>query len=66
MMQRLVAFGVLVIGLVQPARRCRREVVRLTRSFWVNRFDPPVEQLGVTPDGTSNGFAGLVSFVLGE
>jgi 2-haloacid dehalogenase len=35
-------------------------------TFWVNRFDLPVEQLGVTPDGTSNGFAGLVSFVLGE
>ena len=35
-------------------------------TFWVNRFGLPVEQLGVTPDGTSNGFAGLVSFVLGE
>jgi 2-haloacid dehalogenase len=35
-------------------------------TFWVNRFDLPVEQLGVTPDGTSNDFAGLVRFVLGE
>jgi len=35
-------------------------------TFWVNRLGLPVEQLGVTPDGTSNGFAGLLSFVLGE
>jgi len=35
-------------------------------TFWVNSLGLPVEQLGVTPDGTSNGFAGLVSFVLGE
>jgi 2-haloacid dehalogenase len=35
-------------------------------TFWVNRLGLPVEQLGVTPDGTSSGFAGLLSFVLGE
>lgn len=35
-------------------------------TFWVNRFGLPAEELGVTPDGTSNGFDGLVAFVLGD
>src|SRR5262249_4569962 len=35
-------------------------------TFWVNRFDLPPEQLGVIPDGTSNSFAGLLAFVLGD
>jgi 2-haloacid dehalogenase len=35
-------------------------------TFWVNRFDLPAEELGVTPDGTSNTFAGLLTFVLGD
>jgi 2-haloacid dehalogenase len=35
-------------------------------TFWVNRFDLPAEELGVTPDGTSNDFAGLLAFVLGD
>src|SRR5215831_12599464 len=30
-------------------------------TFWVNRFELPPEELGVTPDGTSNTFAGLVT-----
>ena len=35
-------------------------------TFWVNRFDLPAEELGVTPDGMSNSFAGLLTFVLGD
>jgi len=35
-------------------------------TYWVNRFDLPPEQLGVTPDGTSNPFAGVLAFVLGD
>ena len=35
-------------------------------TFWVNRLDLPAEELGVTPDGTSNTFAGLLTFVLGD
>jgi 2-haloacid dehalogenase len=34
-------------------------------TFWVNRMNAPVEQLGVTPDGTGAGMAELVKFVLG-
>ncbi len=34
-------------------------------TYWVNRFNLPAEKLGVTPDGTSNDFQGLVDFVLG-
>lgn len=35
-------------------------------TFWVNRFGVPPEELGITPDGTSNSFAGLLAFVLGD
>jgi 2-haloacid dehalogenase len=34
-------------------------------TFWVNRANAPVEELGVTPDGTGVGMADLVKFVLG-
>jgi len=34
-------------------------------TFWVNRINAPVEELGVTPDGTGAGMADLVRFVLG-
>lgn len=34
-------------------------------TYWVNRFNLPAENLGTTPDGTSNGFEGLLDFVLG-
>lgn len=34
-------------------------------TFWVNRANAPVEELGVTPDGTGAGMADLVKFVLG-
>ncbi|SHN74372.1 haloacid dehalogenase type II [Bradyrhizobium erythrophlei] len=33
-------------------------------TFWVNRANAPVEELGVTPDGTGVGMADLVKFVL--
>jgi 2-haloacid dehalogenase len=33
-------------------------------TFWVNRFNLPVEQLGIEADGTSNDLAGLIAFVL--
>ena len=35
-------------------------------TYWVNRFNLPVEKLGLPPDATSNDFAGLLRFVLGE
>jgi 2-haloacid dehalogenase len=35
-------------------------------TYWVNRFDQPVEQLSVRPDGTSNDLQGLLDFVLGK
>lgn len=35
-------------------------------TYWVNRFNLPAEKLGLAPDATSNDFAGLVRFVLGE
>lgn len=35
-------------------------------TYWVNRFNLPVEKLGVEADATSNDIAGLLRFVLGE
>jgi 2-haloacid dehalogenase len=35
-------------------------------TYWVNRFNLPVEKLGITADATSNDIAGLLQFVLGE
>lgn len=35
-------------------------------TYWVNRFGLPVEKLGIEADATSQDFAGLVDFVLGE
>lgn len=32
-------------------------------TYWVNRQDTPLDELGVRPDGTGNGLAGLVDFV---
>ena len=32
-------------------------------TFWVNRLDQPVEELGVTPDGIGAGLRDLVSFL---
>lgn len=34
-------------------------------TFWVNRLNVPVEELGVTPDGMGSGLGDLVKFVLG-
>jgi len=34
-------------------------------TFWVNRSNTPVEELGVMPDGVGSGMADLVKFVLG-
>jgi 2-haloacid dehalogenase len=34
-------------------------------TFWVNRANAPVEELGVAPDGTGAGMVDLVKFVLG-
>ena len=34
-------------------------------TFWVNRMNAPVEELGVASDGTGSGMAELVKFVLG-
>ena len=34
-------------------------------TFWVNRSNTPVEELGVVPDGVGTGMADLVKFVLG-
>ncbi len=33
-------------------------------TYWVNRFNLPVEKLGISADGTSHDFAGLLEFVL--
>jgi 2-haloacid dehalogenase len=33
-------------------------------TYWVNRFNLPKEELGLTPDGTSDNFQGLLDFVL--
>lgn len=35
-------------------------------TYWVNRFNLPVEKLDVQADGTSNDFQGLLDFVLGQ
>jgi 2-haloacid dehalogenase len=35
-------------------------------TIWVNRFDQPVEELGVRPDRTSRDLNGLLEFVLGD
>jgi 2-haloacid dehalogenase len=35
-------------------------------TYWVNRFDLPVEELGIEADKTSNNIAGFVDFVLGS
>ncbi len=34
-------------------------------TYWVNRFDLPVEELGIRADRTSNNLEGLLKFVLG-
>ncbi len=34
-------------------------------TYWVNRFNLPMEELGVKPDGTSADMEGLLKFVLG-
>jgi 2-haloacid dehalogenase len=34
-------------------------------TFWVNRLNSPVEELGVAPDGVGSGLSDLVEFVLG-
>jgi 2-haloacid dehalogenase len=35
-------------------------------TYWVNRFNLPVEELGIEPDGSSNSMAGLLKFVFGQ
>lgn len=35
-------------------------------TYWVNRFNLPVEELGIEADKTSNDIGGLVNFVLGS
>ena len=35
-------------------------------TYWVNRFNLPVEELGIEPDRTSNNLEGLLTFVLGH
>ncbi len=35
-------------------------------TYWVNRFNLPAERLGIQADNTSNGFQGLLDFVLGK
>ena len=35
-------------------------------TYWVNRFNLPLEKLDLPPDATSNDMAGLLRFVLGE
>jgi 2-haloacid dehalogenase len=34
-------------------------------TFWVNRFNQPIEELGIRPDATSTNIDGLLDFVLG-
>jgi 2-haloacid dehalogenase len=36
------------------------------RTYWVNRFDVPAEELGLKADGTSTDMRGLLEFVLGK
>ena len=33
-------------------------------TYWVNRFNQPVEELGIRADGTSTDLQGLLDFVL--
>ncbi len=35
-------------------------------TYWVNRFNLPMEELGIVPDKTSNNMEGLLEFVLGK
>lgn len=35
-------------------------------TYWVNRFNLPLEELGIMPDSTSPDMEGLLKFVLGE
>jgi 2-haloacid dehalogenase len=35
-------------------------------TYWVNRFNLPVEELGIEADGTSNNLEGLLKLVLGQ
>lgn len=35
-------------------------------TYWVNRFDLPQEELGLSPDGTSNNIEGLLKFAFEE
>jgi 2-haloacid dehalogenase len=34
-------------------------------TYWVNRFNQPVEELGLSPDATSTDMQGLLKYVLG-
>jgi 2-haloacid dehalogenase len=36
------------------------------QTFWVNRFNQPIEELATRPDGTSTNLDGLIDFVLNE
>ncbi|WP_435018298.1 haloacid dehalogenase type II [Tundrisphaera sp. TA3] len=36
------------------------------KTYWVNRFHLPMEELGIEPDGTSDNLEGLLDFVLGK
>jgi 2-haloacid dehalogenase len=36
------------------------------RTYWVNRFNLPAEELGIGADGTSNNMEGLLRFVFGQ
>jgi 2-haloacid dehalogenase len=35
-------------------------------TYWVNRFNLPVEELGIEADKTSNNMNGLLNFLLGH
>jgi 2-haloacid dehalogenase len=35
-------------------------------TYWVNRFNLPVEELGIKADETSNNLEGLLKYVLGQ
>ena len=35
-------------------------------TYWVNRFDLPVEELGIQADHTSNNLEGLLKLILGK
>jgi 2-haloacid dehalogenase len=34
-------------------------------TYWVNRFNLPMENLGIAPDETSTNMDGLINFILG-